>query len=181
MPLPLSSRLGQIDDDFVSTFEAAASRNFIDATALRRSKRSMAAIYLYGYSVEMRVKAAYFRMVFAAHQPPLPPGATRIDVAMRRAATQERDSQGNFLVSSIGPHSISGRAALLKLKRALLASANQAVAYTPALATEVRNRADRVYDHWKEYMRYRAIAVRAGELATVRGDADWFRRRYQNL
>jgi hypothetical protein len=180
MARPLAHRLGQPDDDYIATFERAASRNFKDAERLQSGSRKLGAIYLYGYSVEMLVKSAYFRMAFAAAQPVLP-ATTRIDNARRRSATNENDPQGNRLATVASPHDISGWAALLTRKRALLAAANQAVAYSPILATEVRNRADRVYDHWKEYMRYRAVRVKAAELAIVRDDARWFLKNYQHL
>ena len=181
MACTLAHRLGQSDDDYIATFERAASRNFKDAERLQSGNRQLGAIYLYGYSVEMLVKSAYFRMAFAAALPPRSPATTKIDRVERRTAVEETDAQGNRLVPNVGPHDIKGWASLLVQKRALLAAGNQAVDYVPALATEVQNRADRVYSHWKEYMRYRSVNVRPGELAAVRDDARWFRRNYQHL
>lgn len=57
-------RLGSPDDDSVPGFERAAVRCFHDAGRLRICDRRLAAIYFYGYSVEMWIKAAYFRTLF---------------------------------------------------------------------------------------------------------------------
>ncbi len=174
--------MGASEDDYVGTFEKAASRNFLDAERLRRGNRSLGAIYHYGYCVEMLVKAAYFRMAFPVAQPPLPLATTRIDSGRRRQAVRETDAQGNRLVpNDFGPHDFKNWALLLTRKRALLAATDPVVVYDPALANEIRDRADRVYGYWKEYIRYRSFPVRAGELAIVRGDADWFRRNYPSL
>jgi hypothetical protein len=171
MPPPLSTRLGLADDDFVSTFEAAARRNFIDATALRRSNRRAAAIYLYGYSVEMRVKAAYFRFHF--HAVGLPTD-TRITAQLR---SSERDA---WLAIGApwkpGQHDIEGWANLLVRKRVSLG-----MAYAVPFANEVITRAAGVYSSWREYMRYRSIRVFDSEIRTVQSNADWYRRNYHLL
>ncbi len=171
MGRPLSLRLGQPDDDFVSTFEAAASRNFIDAKILRRSGRRAAAIYLYGYSVEMRVKAAYFQALFQATG--MPPDS-RITATSRR---QEVDSWHMIHAPrKPGPHDIEGWANLLVRKRDHLG-----IPYAAAIATEIVDRSANVYLNWREYMRYRAVRVHAQEVTDVHIDADWFRRNYHLL
>lgn len=48
-------------DDTVSILERAADQRSAEADVLRTAGHGLAAIYLYGYSAEMRVKAAYFR------------------------------------------------------------------------------------------------------------------------
>ena len=179
MPHPLASRLGLADDDFVSTFEAAARRNFLDANVLRRSNRRAAAIYLYGYSVEMRVKAAYFRFHFQAMG--LPPG-TQITGPLR---DRERNAwQAIGAPWKPGHHDIEGWANLLVMKRD-----NLGQAYAVPFANEVTTRAARIYDNWREYMRYRSIrvldsevrTVLDSEVRTVRSQADWFRLNYHLL
>ncbi len=171
MTRPLSLRLGQPDDDYVSTFEGAARRNFIDADNLRRSSRRAAAIYLYGYSVEMNVKAAYFRNLFQATG--APPG-TRITGQLRR---QEADTwQAIHASRKPTPHDIEGWANLLVRKRVSLG-----MAHAGALATEIINRAASVYLMWREYMRYRVIRILDPEVKAVRSDALWFRRNYAAL
>src|SRR6185437_5820814 len=47
--------------DSVSEFESAADLRYADALVLDRRSRKLGAVYLFGYSVEMRVKAMYFR------------------------------------------------------------------------------------------------------------------------
>jgi hypothetical protein len=171
MPHPLSSRLGLADDDFVSTFEAAARRNFLDANVLRRSNRRAAAIYLYGYSVEMRTKAAYFRFHFQATG--LPPG-TQITGQLRR--DEADDWRAIRAPWKPGPHDIEGWANLLVMKRDSLGQA-----YAIPFANEVITRSADVYASWREYMRYRSVRVLDSEVRTVRSQADWFRLNYHLL
>jgi len=46
--------------DCIDEYRAAALLRHSEAGRLQRRSHDMGAIYLYGYSVEMRVKAAYF-------------------------------------------------------------------------------------------------------------------------
>ena len=86
MVTPLALRFGEPDDDTIASFERAAAARFRDATILRRADRRLAAIYLYGYSVEMWIKAASFRSLFHATGRPID---TRLDRAERKLATRE--------------------------------------------------------------------------------------------
>ena len=56
MILPLHQR----GVDSIAEFEQAAKYRFAEASVLDKRSRKLGAVYLYGYSVEMRVKAAYF-------------------------------------------------------------------------------------------------------------------------
>ena len=46
--------------DCIAEFEAAAVQRHAEARDLLRRSRDLGAIYLYGYSVELRLKVAYF-------------------------------------------------------------------------------------------------------------------------
>lgn len=172
MTQPLSIR----DDDYVPTLERAACRNYLDAISLLRThERRFTAVYLFGYSVEMRVKAAYFRTLF--HVSGLATN-TRID---SRRRTQELNQWSTLqLPNKPGPHDIAGWAHLLVNKRAMIASSTLA-AYPPKLATEIRNRADAVYAHWRECSRYRMPRIHDVELGEVREHARWFDQNYSTL
>ncbi|MGZ3432082.1 MAG: hypothetical protein ACXWN0_10205, partial [Isosphaeraceae bacterium] len=84
-------RLGSPDDDSVPGFERAAVRCFHDAGRLRICDRRLAAIYFYGYSVEMWIKAAYFRTLFLLSGVPT---KTRVDVNRRKVAVDEWNALG---------------------------------------------------------------------------------------
>jgi hypothetical protein len=171
MPRSFIDRLGSSDDDSVRGFERAAIRRLLDAEALRRLDRRMAAIYLYGYSVEMWIKAAYFRTVFLVSG--LPP-TSPIDFHRRKAAVDEWQALG--LPQKPVPHDIAGWAQLLVAKRISLD-----VAYPVSLSNEIADRATTVYLNWREYMRYRSITVNLSALSSVQAEANWFRSKYPQL
>jgi hypothetical protein len=165
-------RLGSHDDDSVPGFERAAVRCFHDAGRLRICDRRLAAIYFYGYSVEMWIKAAYFRTLFLFSGLPV---KTRIDGYRRKVAVDEWNALG--LPRRPSPHDIAGWAELLIAKRASLG-----VAHPTPLGNEIVNRATTVYDsYWREYMRYRSIAFSLSEVSLVRAETKWFRTHYPQL
>lgn len=59
MPRPLLTRL---QPDSIAEFRAAAGQRFLDGEAAAAGNRRTAAIYLWGYAVEMIIKAAYFQV-----------------------------------------------------------------------------------------------------------------------
>ncbi len=54
--------LDRCNDDSLREFRAAARQRFNDALVLAANGRRTGAIYLWGYAVEMTLKAAYFSM-----------------------------------------------------------------------------------------------------------------------
>lgn len=108
----LVDRLGEFDNDSIAGFERAAAQRYRDAEVLRRANRRLSAIYLYGYAVEMWLKAAYFRVTFAHDGLD---SKTQIDALRRRAAENEWIVLG--LPKKLGPHDIAGWAHLLVKKR----------------------------------------------------------------
>lgn len=134
--LPLHQR--QVDS--VSEFEAASVERLRDAHVLHKRSRDLAAVYFYGYSVEMRVKAAYFRSAgFTA--------VTPITKADRDHATALFATLG--LPSRPGQHDISGWTNL-----AVAARVTTPAAYPISFGTEMVNRATEVYLIWRETLRY---------------------------
>src|SRR5438876_248247 len=59
MPLTLANRIGH---DTLGKLELAARRRYAEARRLMVHE-PLGAIYLFGYSVEIRLKAAYYRVV----------------------------------------------------------------------------------------------------------------------
>ena len=130
MPILLADprRLGT---DVVPSLERAAAQRLTEAHTLWLGGHELAAIYLYGCSVEMRIKAAYFRFDFRTQG--LDP-RTIIDPARRNLALNQFATLG--LVRKPGPHDVSGWAQLLVAKRVSLAKR-----YPPMLEREVVNQA----------------------------------------
>jgi hypothetical protein len=172
---PFLDRIGWRDDDSVPRFERAARRNYSDAEALRRADRRFGPVYLYGYSVEMTIKAAYFRAIFKARVQPIttPIGSTlrnqewslRANLNLPPRPSNDQENQHDILIWSL----------LLAWRRSVLGNQYQ---YPPWLAQELVNRAADVYKYWREYMRYRSVAISASELGAIRSHAKWFRNQY---
>jgi hypothetical protein len=59
MALTLKARIGS---DTVKKLEAAATRRLAEAVSLSPSE-PLGAVYLFGYTVEIRLKCAYYRLV----------------------------------------------------------------------------------------------------------------------
>lgn len=170
MPILLADprRLGS---DTVPALERAAAQRSADADVLSSAGRDLAAIYLYGYATEMRIKAAYFRALFGATG--LDPQTT-IDPPARGHAVNEFKKLG--LAARPGPHDISGWAQLLVAKRFDLA-----IGYPPDLEREVRHQAGRVGDRWSEILRSRANQPYSHEVRIVRGASEWYGSIYPHL
>ena len=152
--------------DSVEEFECAAAQRFAEALSLDRHSYKLAAVYLYGYSVEMRVKAAFFRS--AGY------GASRqISVADRNDARAMWQILG--LLVPPGQHDILGWAQL-----AVAARATPPHAYG-ALGLEIINHATTIYLIWRETLRYRSTTPTSSERRSARTVAEWFERNYHRM
>ena len=170
MPILLADprRLGF---DTVASFERAALQRSADAGLLASAGRGLMAIYLYGYSAEMRVKVAYFRFEFRATGLN---SETTIDQARRNHAVGQFAALG--LPKKPGPHDVSGWAQLLVTKRA-----SRAMRYALLLERAVVNQARRLSKRWVETLRYRSNTPYRHEVRIVREVAEWFEFVYPNL
>jgi hypothetical protein len=152
-------------DDTVDDFERAARRYYRDARALRRADRRFGAIYIYGYSVEMRIKAACFRSLFAAQAKPI----TEAITGDLRDKEMKKWQQLNLSRKYRGPHDIESWTRLLVARRAALP-----MPYRPDLARELVDQAT-IFDlNWREFMRYRTAPVSRAVFESVRLATLWF-------
>ena len=170
MPILLADprRLGL---DTVATLERAAEQRSSEAETLRLAGHGLAAIYLHGYSAEIRIKAAYFRFVFATSN--LDP-KTVIDRDRRRVAVGEFKNLG--MSKQPGQHDISGWAQLLISKRASL-SARYSIDRERAIINQARLLSQR----WVETLRYRSNKPYSYEVRIVREVSAWFKSVYPLL
>jgi hypothetical protein len=170
MPILLADprRLGT---DVVPTLEKAAAQRLAEADTLWEAGHGLAAIYLYGYSVEMRIKAAYFRFDFQTQG--LDP-RTIIDAARRNLAAGQFAALG--LRKKPGQHDVLGWAQLLVARRVILA-----MRYAPILERELVNQSRTLSDRWIETLRYRSNTPYRHEVRNVREVAAWFACNYYNL
>ena len=151
----------------IRQLERAASERFEEAERLRKQNRLLAAIYLYGYCVEMCLAAACFRRAGFA-----PNRVIDEDVRRRRMAQARQlvHQDGSPLMSS-EPHPLDGWARYLQWHRCR--------AGTPAPAEEKRlaeavHKAKLVYKHWRPELRYKTTGVSPGQLDEVQRCVRWF-------
>jgi hypothetical protein len=170
MPILLADprRLGT---DLLPTLEKAAARRMAEADTLVAGGHGLAAIYLYGYSVEMRIKAAYFRFDFRTQG--LDP-RTVIDPARRNLAAGQFAALG--LRNRPGQHDVLGWAQLLVAKRVVLT-----MRYAQILERELVNQSRALSDRWIETLRYRSNTPYRHEVRNVSEVAAWFACNYYQL
>ena len=158
MPLTLAIRIGF---DTLGKLEQAARRRYAEARLLV-SHEPLGAIYLFGYTVEMRLKAAYFRTVGLAPASDLAP--------FRKVA--ERNIRTLLGITGTVGHNLYGWANLLETTRATTPGAT---ALSSRLAKEMYKHVQNIDACWKEVLRYRANKPYDDELKAVRFGASWFK------
>lgn len=172
MPLTLVRRAGA---DTLGKLESAARLRLREAEILYAKGESLGAIYLYGYSVEIRLKAAYYRTSGLVSKSP-------IDyVAHRHPAEDAIKIMPGLAVHPLtgGPapgHHVVGWAKLLEAERALRGRPMAA-----KLAAAMHDYAIVVFDRWAEFLRYRANRPYNEEVEAVRTASRWFEANAQRL
>lgn len=161
MPSRLPERCGP---DTILGFRAAAVQRFSDGSRLADTGRRTAAVYLWGYTVEMLLKAGYFSAF--GYDPRRP-----IAVADLGAAKQLAGSVGYAWPSGGNLHHLPAWSQLLIRARSMIAGAGYS---NPSLPAQITTRAVRVYQVWRETLRYHQNIAYEFEVRTARECADWF-------
>ena len=153
--------------DSISRLERAAEKRYDDAERLLAQQRSLAAVYFFGYSVEMCLTAAYYR---SAGFPP--------NMPIDRDTRQRRMTQARQLQTATGqplmnrdPHPLVGWARFLEWQR----SASRKI--TPQEGRRLKEaimKAELVYKHWRPELRYKTLDVLHSQLDEVRKATAWF-------
>ncbi len=157
--MTLANRLGF---DTISGFRQSARERFTEAELLAGHRNPFGAIYLYGYSVEMIIKAAYFRAL--GHGP-----TQEIKPSDRGLAKGHATDLG---IRISGPHDFVGWALLLVEFNGSLPRPT----YDEPFGSELVNRAIMAYRNWRPEMRYRVAITSPQEVEAVRSSACWFLR-----
>ena len=128
---------------------------------MANSGHGAAAIYLWGYVGEMTLKAGWFRLIgFAEHQ--------TIRTSDLQNAVSTAQSHG-IAWPGKNLHSLSHWAELLVQHRIQLGRAYS----PPAFGVEVVEHSQRIYQHWRETLRYKINRPYASEVRAVRESAQW--------
>jgi len=157
--------------DSISLLERSAQQRVNDATCLSTDGRTLIALYLLGYAVEMCLAAAFFRSDGFAPNTPI----DRETRKRRMAQARQIQAEDGVPLMSSDPHPLIGWARYLQWKRRLSETLSQ-----PELERlrEAVRRAQIVYRHWRPELRYKSTHVRVAQLTEVRLAAEWF---IQNL
>jgi hypothetical protein len=156
--------LDRCQPDSIREFRASARQRYDDALSLASQGRRTAAIYLWGYTAEMTLKAAYFSLQGLAETATLTwlgDILPAIDRGKKMGIPWPAQGQG---------HNIRAWADLLVLERA----ATPGRAYPdPAFAALVQNAGQRIEPLWRETLRYHKNIAYPFEVRQVQDAAEW--------
>lgn len=151
--------------DSIREFRASAGHRYNDGLALAGAGNRTAAIYLWGYAAEMTLKAASFSLF----------GLAEDDVITVLGHIQPAINRGRAAPLSIAwpnqgaGHNVRAWAELLVGVRALA----PATAYDPAFATQVQGCGQRIWQLWRETLRYHKNRAYLYEVRQVRETTGW--------
>lgn len=157
--------------DSISEFEGAARQRFAEAERLYARSHFLGAIYLYGYSVETRVKALYFRSA-GGHSV-----RQQITKEDREGAAKVFTSLG--LAGKLGSHDIQGWALLAVTARRT--TSRPYPAGVGGLGFKITTNAADLYASWRETLRYSTVRPTGKEQRKVRRIARWFENEYATM
>ncbi len=163
----VNSLVNRLAPDTINSLKRAAEERIEDARRLLERKRFLAALYLFGYSVEMVLASAYFRN--AGFSPNMPIDRDTRHRHMGRAR-QLRTATGEPLMEH-DPHPLVGWARLLERRRS---ASSELTARESQLLEEAIDRAGLVYKHWRPELRYKTAQVAEDQVEEVRRSAIWF-------
>ena len=155
--------LDRCQPDSIREFRAAARCRFDDALSLAAAGRRMAAVYLWGYSAEMTLKAAYFSVEGRPETQPLTWGAD-LQPAIRRG-----QAMGIAWHGQGAGHNVRAWAELLVRTRAL----SPATSLPAPFGLEVQRRGQQVGRLWREFLRYHKNNAYEYEMRQIREAVSW--------
>jgi hypothetical protein len=155
----ISGLIDRLAPDCVERLQRAAKMRFNEAAMLQGNHR-LAAVYWYGYCVEMCLVAAYFRRAgFQPHDP--------IDRDTR--GLRMKFARGKGLMES-DPHPLVGWAKYLRWQAMQKGFDDR----RDRLLIEAIAWAEKAYRHWRPELRYKVADVAEACLDEIRQAAEWF-------
>jgi hypothetical protein len=155
--------------DSILEFRAAALERYQDGAAARAAGRRTGAIYLFGYTAEMVLKAGYFHLIGLGQADPI--ALKDLKAAADRASQLSFKWQGNL-------HDLVSWATLIIATRASIPSLCYA---DPAFPIELDSTVRRIALSWREVLRYHKNVAYEHEVARVERAATWLLGRAANL
>jgi hypothetical protein len=147
----------------IREFRASAQWRFDEGMALASAGYRTGAVYLWGYSAEMTLKAAYFALLGRAET------ALLTWVGDILPAITAGRAFGNAWPFSGQGHNVRAWAELLVAERA----ATPGAAYAPLLGREVQACGQGIGQLWSETLRYHKNVAYLYEMNQIREAAEW--------
>lgn len=147
----------------IHEFRASARQRYDDGLVLAAAGNRTAAIYLWGYTAEMTLKAGYFSLIGFGETDPVDVGrhvVPAIDRGRALGIAWQRRGQG---------HNVRAWAELLIAER----SATPGALFVPAFARQLQTCGQRIQQLWNETLRYHKNRAYLHELRQVREAASW--------
>jgi len=160
MPRLLVNRF--VPDSIVQFRATAAIRNE-DAWQLARAGRRTAAIYLWGYAAEMTLKAAWFALIRHPEHSPI------LAKDLRTAVQVAQNNYGIVWPTQGRLHAVLHWAELLLQHRIALRGGYP----DPAFGVAVVEHSHRIYDRWREVIRYKKNTAYPSEVRAVAQSTHW--------
>ncbi|MEX0704926.1 MAG: hypothetical protein WD069_22695 [Planctomycetales bacterium] len=149
--------------DSIHEFRAAARQRYDDGLALAAAGNRTSAIYLWGYTAEMTLKAGYFAFIGFGETDP-------IDVRRDINPAIDRGRALRVAWPHRGQgHNVRAWAELLVAER----SAAPGDPFTPSFARQVQSCGQRIQQLWNETLRYHKNRAYLHEVRQVREAASW--------
>jgi hypothetical protein len=158
--------LKRCQPDSIREFRASARQRYDDGLIAAAGGRGLAAIYLWGYSAEMLVKAAYFSVLGVGE-------GTTLEMGVHlKPAIQLGRGLGIAWPQGGEGHNVRAWSELLILERAT--HPDPAMAYAVNFGDQVQARGQRISQIWNETLRYHKNKPYLHEVAQIRDAAEWF-------
>jgi hypothetical protein len=156
--------LARWQPESIREFQAAAHQRFDDRLALANQGHRTAAIYLWGYSGEMILKAAYFRFL----------GLAERDIITWGGHLQPAMDKGRNVLGIAWPiqgqgHNVQAWAELLVAEHAAMPGR----AYLHPLGLEIQHCGQSIGQLWRETLRYHKNLAYLYEMNQVREAVEW--------
>ena len=150
--------------DTLNRLERAAEHRYVSGDVLWERKRRLAALYMYGFSAEISLTAAYFRCAGFSPNTEIDRDTRRRRMAQARLIEMPNGSR----LMSGDPHPILGWARFVEYVRLANATAQDRQRLREAI-----NKAAIIYRYWRPELRYKVADVTDEQLQQVQIAAKW--------
>jgi len=162
--------LQRCQPDSIAEFRSASHQRYNDGLSLAIQGRRTGAIYLWGYAIEMTLKAAYFSFIGKGVRDPITWSGDLLPAI--RTARQ----QGVLWSRQRAGHNLLAWSEWLIVTRI-----NYSMGYAADFQSEVYYQAQQAYQLWNETLRYHKNIAYLFEVQRMQESTEWFLVNYNFL